>query len=171
MIANRMDLAAFRWTGRHAAPMAAIALACAAMAAQAQSSQPPLRVGHKPSAAQLEQLGSLRHVEIDGRRYQVVASVKAPGQRSATQLLDPGGVVGQSFHEVVIGNQPTADVRHRLALLPSQPLAVRYYDEGGVSILRFADIYQAAAALGPLRAALPQATVGLPISTNVNQPR
>lgn len=169
MIAKRIDLGAFR----QAAPRAALALACALAAshAQAQPSQPPLRVGQKPSAAQIEQLGSLRRVEINGRSYQLLASIKGADQRPATRLLGPDGVVGQSFHEVVISDQPTADVRARLAMLISKALAVRYYDAGDISILRFSDIHQAAAALAPIRAALPAATVGLPIIVNVDKPQ
>lgn len=173
MIANRMGTWADVHPGPCVARMAAMALACAVTAsgALAQASRAPVRVGEKPSAAQLEHLGPLRRVDIDGRSYQVVASVTGADQRPATRLLGPDGVVGQSFHEVVIGGQPTADVRHRLASLISRAMAARYYDAGDVSILRFTDIYQAAAALAPIRAALPAATVGLPISFNVNQPR
>jgi len=151
----------------------AAALACTLMVASipARASASPQPVGKKLSQAQIEQLAPLGKVDIDGRSYQIIGTVKSADGRSASQLLGPDGVVAQSFNEILISEQPTAEVRQQLAAIIGKAQSVRYYDDGNVSILRFADIQQAAAALPQIRAALPKAAVGLPIIVNIRRPQ
>lgn len=149
----------------------ATALACTLMVASipAHASTSPQPVGKKLSQAQIEQLAPLGKVDIDGRSYQIIGTVKSADGRSASQLLGPDGVIAQSFNEIMISEQPTAEVRQQLAAIIGKAQSVRYYDDGNVSILRFADIQQAAAALPQIRAALPKAAVGLPIIVNIKR--
>lgn len=149
----------------------AVALACTLMMASipVRASTSPQPVGKKLSQAQIEQLAPLGKVDIDGRSYQIIGTVKSEDGRNASQLLGPDGVVAQSFNEILISEQPTAEVRQHLAAIIGKAQSVRYYDDGNVSILRFADIQQAAAALPQIRAALPKAAVGLPIIVNIKR--
>jgi len=88
-----------------------------------------------------------------------------------TMLLDANGVVGQTHHEVLIAEQPTEQVRQQLAALTAQAAAVRYYEHMNTTLLRYASLEQAIAALAPIRAALPGAEVALPVRFSTPRPQ
>ena len=80
-----------------------------------------------------------------------------------TDLVDASGKVGRTFHEVLIVGLPTAQVRQQLGASLSQAQAVKYYEHTQTTLLRYATLEQAAAAQAQISAALPAATVHLPV--------
>lgn len=142
--------------------IAALALVSAfIMPVSATPSQSSFQIGQRLSAEQIKQLGALKSVEVNGRSYQVVATLGTTPP--ATLLVGRNGVVGQSFHELLITGQPTDAVRQQLAAVLSNADAVKYYDEINTAVVRYSDIDKAVTALTQIRAAMPEAKVALPI--------
>ena len=54
---------------------------------------------------------------------------------------------------------------------PAQAAAVRYYEHMNTTLLRYASLEQAIAALAPIRAALPGAEVALPVRFSTPRPQ
>lgn len=157
---------------RHRLSWAALLLALAPtlpiMSAHAQSDFP---LGKKLGREQARSLGTLKQVQIDGRDYRVLSTRVAANGTPVTMLLDANGVVGQTHHEVLIAEQPTEQVRQQLAALTAQAAAVRYYEHMNTTLLRYASLEQAIAALAPIRAALPGAEVVLPVRFSAPRPQ
>lgn len=147
--------------------IAAFTLAAAGLVfapqAAAQAASGSFSVGQRLSREQVQALGKLQQVEIDGRPFQVLSTGTAANGLPLTTLINRSGVIGQTYHELVIANQPTANVRQRAAaaLTGAQ---VKYYDQTDITIARFPALAQAITALTRTRAALPEAKVGLPIT-------
>lgn len=140
----------------------ALALAGAALLMNPAHAQNSFTVGQRLSAEQVQALGPLQRVEIDRRGYQVLQT--SGGDAAATLLLDARGRIGITHHEVMVAEQPTAQVGQALASLTAKAVSVRQYEHMNLTLLRYADLKQAIAALAPIRAALPGAQVSLPIS-------
>ena len=136
--------------------------------AQAQSS---FNVGQRLGTAQLQQLDTLSTVKIDGTDYRILGTGTNSAQIPYTQLVGKNGVVGQSFHEVMVSGQPVDALRQKLPAAAGSAQTIKYYEGADMALLRYADITQAAAGLQAIRSALPQATVSLPISYSPTQPR
>jgi hypothetical protein len=120
-------------------------------------------VGQRLSKEQARTLGALPRVEINGQAYRVLHTGVGANGLPLTTLLDRRGMVGQTYHELVIADQPTGTVRQQAgaALAAAQ---VQYYDSIGMTVARFPTLEHAIAALAQVRAALPGAEVGLPIA-------
>lgn len=129
----------------------------------AQAAPGGFSLGQRLSKEQVQALGKLQQVEIDGRHFQVLSTGAAANSLPFTTLINRSGVIGQTYHELVIASQPTANVRQRAAaaLAGAQ---VTYYDQTDITLARFPDLAQAITALALTRAALPDAEVGLPIT-------
>lgn len=136
--------------------------ACVCMSAQAQIA-PALAPGQQLNAQQLQAMGPLQSVDIGGQKYRVLPAQKAGGDGRASYLVDASGKVGRTFHEVLIVGLPTAQVRQQLGASLSQAQAVKYYEHTQTTLLRYATLEQAAAAQAQISAALPGATVHLPV--------
>jgi hypothetical protein len=121
------------------------------------------RAGQHLNAQQQQALGELRRIDIDGRVYRVLRTGAAANGLPITTVINRSGMVGQTYHEVVIAEQPTATVRQQAGALLAGA-EVTHYDQTNITLARFASLAQAAAALPQLRAALPGAEVGLPIT-------
>ena len=121
-------------------------------------------VGQHLNAAQIQALGARPTVRIDGRTYQILRTRTV--EQPSTVVLDPQGVVGLSYHEVLIAELPSSQLRQQLAPIIAQATEIKTYDNSEITLLRFATLEQAATALATIRQKLPQAEVGLPITTS-----
>lgn len=160
-------------------------LACAAVLlppalAQAQNGTTGLTVGqrlatHKsqksPKSPKSLQTQTLPQLQIDGKTYLVAEHRRTPDGLPLTLVISPDGVVGQSFHEVVISGQPADTLQQKAAAALAQAEAVKTYEHMNMTVARYATLAQAAAALQEIRTALPGADVGLPISFGLARPQ
>jgi hypothetical protein len=131
--------------------------------AAAQSDPGGFSIGQQLSAQQVSALGALERVQINDRPYQVLSTSVSANGLPLTTVIDRRGRVGQTYHELVIAEQPTATVRQQAGALLTAA-QVKYYDATDITVARFPSLVQAAAALVQVRAALPEAKVGLPIT-------
>ena len=142
-----------------------LALVCAGLLylspAQAQSSY---TVGQRLSAEQIQTLGKLSAATIGSAQYQVLQTGQNAQGVAYTMLLDTNRRIGQTYHELLIAEQPTAQVRQLLGAVASQAQTVNYYDQTQITLMRFATLEQSIKALAQARAAMPDAEIGLPIS-------
>lgn len=142
-----------------------LALACAGLlclsSAQAQGTY---TIGQRLSPEQIQTLGSLPAVNIGATQYQVLQTGQNVQGVAYTMLLDKSRRVGQTYHELLISEQPTEKVRQQLGTISSQAQLVNYYDQTQITLMRFATLEQAIKALAQARAAMPDAEIGLPIS-------
>lgn len=142
-----------------------LALVCAGLLylspAQAQTTY---TVGQSLSAEQVQALGKLPTVTIGTSQYQVLQTSQNAQGVAYTMVLDSDRRVGQTYHELLIPEQPTARVRQQLGAVASQAQLVNYYDQTQITLIRFATLDQAIKALAQARAAMPGAEIGLPIS-------
>ena len=152
--------------------LAALALMSAAafLLAPAALAQ-PYTLGQRLSAAQVQALGSLPSVDLDGRAHRVLATAVSAQGLPYTTVLAPNGVVGQTFHEVLIAEMPTQTARARFADLIVQAASVQYQDHADFTVLRFATLAQAAAALQKIRTAQPDVQAGLPLTFSLARPQ
>lgn len=121
-------------------------------------------VGKQLSTEQIKTLGTLPTVDINGQKYQVLQTGQNTSGIAFTMLLNNQRTVGQTFHEVIIPEQPTEQVRQQLAAVTSQAQAVKYYDQTQITLMRFATLDQAIKALAKARTAMPAAEIGIPIT-------
>ena len=121
-------------------------------------------VGQRLNAEQTKDLGSLQSVEVNGRKYQVLQMSQSAAGLPFTMLLDANGMVGKTYHELQIVEQPTAQVRQQLTSVLSQAQEVKYYDQAHITLLRFATLEQAVKALAQIHSAMPDAEIGIPIT-------
>lgn len=149
----------------------ALLAAAAMLPLSSAHAQSEFQIGQKLSRAQARSLGALKSIRIDGLDYRVLATRTAADGLPVTKLLDADGVVGQTHHELLIIGQPTEQVRQQLGALVAQAARVRYYEHMGLTLLRFASLDQAVAALAQIRAALPDAELALPISFSQMRPQ
>lgn len=158
---------------RHPHRFVALALISGATLLQSFSawSQPSYSVGQRLTEAQISALGALKSVEINGRSYRVLSTATSSQGLPLSMVLGPGGVVGQSFHEVLIAELAPATVRQQFASVIAQAAAVQYQEHANTSVLRFSTLEQAAAALQQMRAARPEVEAGLPITFSPSRPR
>lgn len=142
-----------------------LALVCAGLLylspAQAQTTY---TLGQSLSAEQVQTLGKLPTVTIGTSQYQVLQTSQNAQGVAYTMVLDSNRRVGQTYHELLIPEQPTAQVRQQLGAVASQAKTVNYYDQTQITLMRFATLDQAIKALAQARAAMPDAEIGLPIS-------
>lgn len=158
-----------------------LVLACAALLsppalAQAQNGTTGLTVGQRvapqkshKSTKSLTQ--TLPQLQIDGKTYQVAEHRRTPDGIPLTLVIGPDGVVGQSFHEVVISGQSADTLHQKAAAALAQANAVKTYEHMNMTVARYATLAQAVAALQEIRTALPGADVGLPISFGLARPQ
>ena len=148
--------------------IATLTLAAASLAyspqVSAQTAQGSYTVGQRLSKDQIQSLGALQSVTIDDRSYQVLQSSAGANGQPLTTLLNANGVVGQTHHELLISSEPTAQVRQQASAALATAAEVTYYDHTNITVVRYASLEQAIAALAQVRAALPDAKVGLPIT-------
>jgi len=148
--------------------VAALTLAAASLAfspqACAQTGQSSYTVGQRLNKEQIRSLGALQSVVIDTRSYQVLQTGTSANGQPVTTLLNQNGVVGQTHHELLISSEPTAQVRRQAGAALATAAEVTYYDHTNITVARYASLDQAIAALAQVRAALPEAKVGLPIT-------
>jgi hypothetical protein len=153
--------------GRTAVLAVAFTLAAAGLVvtlpAAAQAVPGGFSIGQRLSKEQVQALGPLQRVEIDGRALQVLGAGVSANGLPVTTVIDRRGMVGQTYHELMIAEQPTAAVRQQAGALLAAA-QVKYYDHTDITVARFPSLEQAAAALPRVRAALPDAKVGLPIT-------
>lgn len=135
------------------------------------SALPPYSLGQRLSAAQLSTLDTLKSVEIEGRSYRVLSTTLSSQGWPLSLVVGSNGVVGQTFHEVLIAELPPQTARQRFASVIAQAASVQYQDHAELSILRFATLEQAVAALAQIRATQPQVQAGLPINFSPIRPR
>lgn len=157
-------------------------LACAALLlppalAQAQNGTTGLTVGQRVATHKSQkspkslQTQTLPQLQIDGKTYLVAEHRRTPDGLPLTLVIGPDGVVGQSFHEVVISGQPADTLQQKAAAALAQAEAVKTYENMNMTVARYATLAQAAAALQEIRTALPGADVGLPISFGLARPQ
>ncbi|VCU69600.1 hypothetical protein PIGHUM_01663 [Pigmentiphaga humi] len=120
-----------------------------------------LAPGQKLSKSQIAEWGALPVYDIDGNRIRVIPPQYAGSQD--TLLLDAQGVVGKSANEVMVSNAP-ADVQAVIEQTQPRPVSVKRYEATGITVSTYADFAQAVEALRALKAALPTAKVGLPVT-------
>ncbi len=128
----------------------------------ATHAQAQLAAGRKLDAAQIQSLGPLESVEIDGQNYRLLKTQDTAGP-AVTFLLNAESMVGQSTHQVVVTRQPVEAVRQYLRTQTSGFAEATYYDHMQITLLSFATLQQAVQGLAQIRAALPEARVQLPI--------
>ena len=168
-----------------------LVLACAALLsppalAQTQNGTTGLTVGQRvalpksPKSAnspksqtqtQTQAFNTLPQLQIDGKTYLVAEHRRTPDGIPLTLVIGPDGVVGQSFHEVVISGQSADTLQQKAAAALAQAEAVKTYEHMNMTVARYATLAQAAAALQEIRTALPGADVGLPISFALPRPQ
>lgn len=152
-------------TMSRSARIALLALASAGFAfvssAQAQVSY---AVGQQLSQAQLQALNTLKTIDVGGSTYRVLQTGQSSAGLPFTMLLDTNGAVGQTYHELLIAEQPTDKVRAQLGSLASQAAAVNFHEQAQLTVLRFETLDKAVAALAQAKAALPDAEIGIPIA-------
>lgn len=168
-------------------------LACAALLsppalAQTQNGTTGLTVGQRvalpkpPKSAnspksqtqtqtQTQAFNTLPQLQIDGKIYLVAEHRRTPDGTPLTLVIGPDGVVGQSFHEVVISGQPADTLQQKAAAALAQADAVKTYEHMNMTVARYATLAQAVAAMQAIRIALPGADVGLPISFDLARPQ
>lgn len=122
--------------------------------------------GQVLSQEQFKALGTLPSVELDGRSYWVLP-LQAGGEGSV--VIDGNLRLGRTGNQVSIVEQPTDKVRSQLSAVLSKAKSVKYYDHMSITLVRYATLQQAIQGLVDIRAAMPGAAVGLPIS--FSQPR
>jgi hypothetical protein len=132
--------------------------------ALAQTMQAGYTAGQRLSKEQVQALGALQNVEIDARAYRVLQTRTGANGQPVTALLNQDGVVGLTHHEVLISNQPTAQVRQQADATLATAVEVTYYDHTHITVARYASLEQAITALAKIRTAVPEAMVGLPIT-------
>lgn len=120
-----------------------------------------MRVGQVLSTEQLSALGKMPSIDIDGQTYLVVP---VQGGDSSTTLIDSSRRLGRTENQVSIVEQPTDKVRSQLAGLLGRAASVKYYDHMNITLVRYVSIQQAVQGLADLRAAMPGAAIGLPVS-------
>lgn len=139
--------------------------ACLSMVSSVHA-QSHYSVGQRLSAEQSKALGALKVVEINHRKYQVLDTGKNAASLPFTMLLDANGTVGQTYHEIQVVEQPTEQVRQKLASVLSQAQDVKSYDHMQLTLLRFGTLDEAIQALAAIHTAMPQAEVALPITVS-----
>lgn len=156
---------------RHPHRFVALALISGAtlMPLSSARAQPPYSLGQRLTEAEISALSTPRSVEINGRIYRVLSTASSSQGLPLSMVLGPGGVVGQTFHEVVIAELAPQTARQQFANVIAQAAAVQYQEHANISILRFSTLEQAAAALQQIQGATPDVEAGLPI--NFSRPR
>ena len=159
---------------RHPHRFVALALISGARLMQspaAWAQQSPYSLGQRLTEAQISGLGTLPSVQISGRSYRVLSTSTSSQGLPLSHVLGPDGVVGQTFHEVLIAEMAPHTARQQFANVIAQAAAVQYQEHAELTILRFATLEQAAAALLQIRATQPGVEAGLPISFSPISPR
>lgn len=131
----------------------------------------PYTVGQRLSQTQVQALGTLDSVTLDGRTYQVLQTGRSSLGQDFTLLLSPQRAVGQTHHELLIANQPTDQVRQQLGAALAPAASVKYYDHTGITVARFATLTQAVDALARVRTLLPGVEAGVPVRFSTPTPR
>ena len=151
----------------------ALALAGAAALMHAPSSwaQPPYGLGQRLTQEQLAAVDTRKAVDINGRSYRLLSTTISSQGLPLSMVVGRDGVVGQTFHEVLIAELPPEKVRQQFASVIAQATAVQFQDHANLSVLRFATLEQAVVALQKIRAAQPGVEAGLPITFSLPRPR
>lgn len=139
----------------------ALTLALASQAAFA------LSPGQKLSKAEIAQWGTLTTYDIGGSRLRLI-----PPQHSGSEdtlLLNARGVVGSSRNEIVIAGVG-AEAQAVIQQTQPRPTSVQHFEATGITMLKYADFGQAVEALAALKAALPDAQIGLPVMFSKQAP-
>ena len=119
-----------------------------------------LTPGQKLTRAEIAEWGTLTEYKIGSSRVRVI-----PPQYSGSQdtlLLNAQDTVGVSRNEVVVSQAP-ADVQTTIQQTQPRPVSVQHFEPTGITVARYADFAQAVEAQRALKAALPEAKVGLPV--------
>lgn len=148
---------------QHLAAVALISLAALSHSAGAHA-QPAYALGQKLTSEQVQSLGQLPTMQIQQSTYRVLGtSVTSRGLPLSTVLASDNRV-GQTFHELLIVEMPTQEVRQQFAAVLASAASVQYQDHADLTVVRFASLQQAATALQQIEKAKPGVEVGLPIS-------
>lgn len=124
--------------------------------------------GQVLSQEQFQALGSLPRVELDGRSYSVLP---AQAGTEGSVVIDGNRRLGRTGNQVSIVEQSTDKVRSQLSAVLGKALSVKYYDHMNITLVRYATLQQAVQGLADIRAAMPDAAVGLPISFSQARPQ
>lgn len=120
--------------------------------------------GQKLTKKQIAAWGNLPAYQIGKSQFRVLP-VK-PESTEATLVINAQGVVGLSRNEVTISGLPAGQVKAGLGQITPQPLSMQYFEQADVTFARYADFGQAVAGFHAIQAALPDATLRLPIQFN-----
>ena len=146
-----------------------IGLVCLCLASMAVWAQVNPRVGTVLGSSELATLRTQAQVSTGGQKVRVLSSATPQVQSSGgasntvTLVVNEDGVIGQSENVVVISRIPVSQVQTLAAKWVAQAVSVQYYDHMDMTLLRFGNFSEAAAARTAIERALPEAGVSLPI--------
>ncbi|WP_295540720.1 hypothetical protein [uncultured Pseudacidovorax sp.] len=130
-------------------------------------------VGQALSPAELSALAAATRYDVAGTVLTPLpggTAVDADG-RPTTMVANATGAVGLSRNEVRIAQWPTDSVRARAGTLLAGATWVQYTDHTQTTRVRYASFAEAVKAYRQLQAALPQASVALPVEFNQRRSR
>lgn len=144
-----------------------IGLACLCLVSLTVCAQINPRVGTVLAGSELAAVRTQPTVSIGAQQVRVLGSAtpqsSASGSSPVTLIVNEDGVIGQSENIVMISRVPVSQVQTRAARWVAQAVSVQYYDHMDMTLLRFANFSEAAAARTAIERALPEAGVALPI--------
>ncbi|MFA5489740.1 MAG: hypothetical protein WC284_11045 [Candidimonas sp.] len=119
-----------------------------------------LSPGEMLSQEEVSRLGQLPSYDIDANRIRVI-----PPQHSGSEdtlLLNEQDVVGISQNEVVVSEAPD-NVQAVIQQTLPQPVSITHFAPTGITLAKYADFAQSVQAMRALKAALPDARIGLAV--------
>lgn len=135
------------------------------------TAQNSYNTGQRLSEAQIAALRSQPSVDIKGQSYRVLFTGISSQGLAFSLVLGPNGVVGQTFHELLIAELPVQTVRTQFANVIAQAASAQYQEATDMTILRFTTLAQAAVALRQIQKLKPGVDAGIPITFELPQTR
>ena len=149
-----------------------ILLGCTFMAPALQAhAQTSYSTGQRLSEVQISALNAQPSIDIKGQNYRVLSTGTSSQGLPFSLVLGPNGVVGQSFHELLIAEIPVQTVRAQFSDVIAQAANVQYQEAADMTILRFTTLAQAAAALRQIQKLKSGVEAGIPITFELPRTR
>jgi len=135
----------------------------ALLGALASMSAAALELGQRLTPQQIGALPT-QTVTVAGETLRVVSgSAGKSGVLRSTLVINSLGAVGESRHEVLVSQVAPSAVRSTAAALRLPTVASSFFEQTGISALRFATFEQAVQARDQLARQLPRAAIAVPV--------
>lgn len=127
-------------------------------------------IGQRLNATQITALGPLPTVQIGKQSIKILPGTGTnPQGFPLTWVVDSTGRVGQTLHEVTIPGLPTEKIK-ALAQVIQKAVAVKYYEDMPLTLLRYENLQDAAEAVEQIKKEVPKANASVQISYQLPKP-